>query len=144
MKPSLRNQSAIVGVGETEVSRHSGRSETQLAVEAIVKALDDCGLTASDIEGAARFGINGGITEATLASNLGITDIQYTALGNMGGSNSHLIIQHAVMMVEAGAKAVLIFRALNGYSGSRYGQPFPMVAPSTGPRAKLLPKTVSS
>ena len=68
-------------------------------------------------------------TEATLTANLGITDIRYTALGNMGGSDSHLVIQHAVMMVQAGANAVLVFRALNGYSGSRYGQPGPPQAP---------------
>jgi acetyl-CoA acetyltransferase len=79
-----------------------------------------------------------------LAANLGIPDIKYTALGNMGGSDSHLVIQQAAMMVQTGARAVLIFRALNGYSGSRYGQPRPAPEPVDGPKAKLLPKTVFS
>ena len=144
MKAALRDAAAIVGVGETEVSRHSGRTESQLAMEAAVKALDDCGLTPADIDGIARFGINGSITEATLASSLGIPDIHYTALGNMGGSDSHLVIQHAAMMIHAGAKAVLVFRALNGYSGNRYGQPRPPTLAADGPKAKLLPKTVFS
>jgi acetyl-CoA acetyltransferase len=142
MKASFRDRTAIVGVGETEVSRNSGRTETQLAVEAAVKALDDCGLTAKDIDAVARFGINAPITEATLAANLGIPDIKYTALGNMGGSDSHLIIQHAAMMIEAGAQAVLIFRSLNGYSGSRYGQPRAIEPRADEPKAKLLPKSV--
>src|SRR5262245_13914253 len=105
MNPALRDTVSIVGVGETEVSRHSGRSETHLAMEATLKALEDCGLTTGDIDAVARFGINGSITEATLTASLGITDIQYTALGNMGGSDSHLVLLQALMMVHAGAKA---------------------------------------
>ena len=41
---SLRNRAAIVGIGQTEFSKASGRSELQLACEATRAALDDAGL----------------------------------------------------------------------------------------------------
>ena len=45
---SVRNRSAIVGVGETEFSRNAGRSNLRLALEAITAALDDAGLAPRD------------------------------------------------------------------------------------------------
>ena len=43
--PALRDASAIVGVGYTEFSRKAGRTELQLACEAITAALADAGMT---------------------------------------------------------------------------------------------------
>ena len=40
----LRDRAAIVGIGATEFSKNSGRSELQLAVECIRAALEDAGL----------------------------------------------------------------------------------------------------
>ena len=51
----LKDQAAIVGIGATEFSKDSGRSELQLAVECISAALDDAGLKASDIDGMSVF-----------------------------------------------------------------------------------------
>ena len=45
-KPIFAGTTAIVGIGATEFSKDSGRSELQLAVEAIAAALDDAGLDA--------------------------------------------------------------------------------------------------
>jgi acetyl-CoA acetyltransferase len=45
---SLRNRAAIAGIGQTEFSKNSGRSELQLACEAVKAALDDAGLTPAD------------------------------------------------------------------------------------------------
>ena len=47
----LRDKYCIVGVGETEYSRGSGRSTRAMAVEAIRKAILDAGLKASDVDG---------------------------------------------------------------------------------------------
>ena len=35
MPTTLKNQAAIVGIGQTEFSKNSGRSELQLAAEAV-------------------------------------------------------------------------------------------------------------
>jgi len=47
---------AIVGVGYSDVKRNSGRSERHHAAQAAVRALDDAGLKASDIDGASTWG----------------------------------------------------------------------------------------
>ena len=44
MNTSLRDKYCIVGVGETEYSRGSGRTTRAMAAEAIRKAMDDAGL----------------------------------------------------------------------------------------------------
>ena len=48
---TLKDQAAIVGIGHTEYSRDSGRSEMSLAVEAIRNAIVDAGLKPTDIDG---------------------------------------------------------------------------------------------
>ena len=45
----------IAGVGTTDFSKNSKRSEHQLAVEAIVACLDDAGIGASEIDGMVTF-----------------------------------------------------------------------------------------
>lgn len=44
-KDSLGGRAAIAGIGATEFSKDSGRSELKLAVEAVGAALDDAGLS---------------------------------------------------------------------------------------------------
>ena len=51
----IRDKAAIVGLGETEFSWESGRSELQLACEAIKAACDDAGISPHDIDGSFRF-----------------------------------------------------------------------------------------
>lgn len=52
---SLPGSCAIVGIGQTEFSKESGRSELQLACEAVSAALDDAGLTPGDVDGMVTF-----------------------------------------------------------------------------------------
>lgn len=46
---------AIAGIGATEFSKDSGRSELRLAVEAVRDALADAGLSPSDVDGLVTF-----------------------------------------------------------------------------------------
>ncbi|MFP8873108.1 MAG: lipid-transfer protein, partial [Myxococcota bacterium] len=55
MENGLRDKAAIVGIGATEFSKNSGRSEMQLAVEAVTAALDDAGLEPREVEGLCVF-----------------------------------------------------------------------------------------
>ena len=55
---ALKDQAAIVGVGHTEYSKDSGRSEMSLAVEAIGKAIADAGLKPSDIDGITKYSMD--------------------------------------------------------------------------------------
>lgn len=52
---SLANRAAIVGIGATDFSKDSGRSELRLAAEAVQAAVADAGLTPSDVDGLVSF-----------------------------------------------------------------------------------------
>ena len=54
---NLKDRYCIVGIGETEYSRNSGRTTRAMAVEAIKKALDDAGLRSGDVDGMIAAGI---------------------------------------------------------------------------------------
>jgi len=47
----LSGKAAIVGIGATDFSKDSGRSELRLAAEAVGNALDDAGLSPADVDG---------------------------------------------------------------------------------------------
>ena len=51
----MRDAAAIVGIGHTEFVKDIGRPERTIALEAITAALDDAGLTASDVDGLVKF-----------------------------------------------------------------------------------------
>ena len=51
MPTTLKNEASIVGIGQTEFSKNSGRSELQLACEAVNAAIVDAGLAPGQIDG---------------------------------------------------------------------------------------------
>ena len=55
MPDELSGKAAIVGIGATDFSKNSGRSELRLAAEAVLDALDDAGLTPADVDGLTTF-----------------------------------------------------------------------------------------
>ena len=54
---SLKNQAAIVGIGQLPFSKNIGKPEHVSALEASVQALDDAGLRAADIDGMVKWSI---------------------------------------------------------------------------------------
>jgi len=114
----LLQNTAIVGIGQTEFSKNSGRPEMQLAAEASLAAIRDAGLTPADIDGMMTFGGDHN-DEQTLQRCLGIPVLRWTGRTPpiWGGASASAIIQHAAAAVTAGAaKSVLIYRAMNGRS----------------------------
>ena len=69
MRNELRGRTAIVGVGETDYSRASGRTELMLSLQAIQAALDDAGLKPSDVNGLMKWSVDTSL-EADVAANL--------------------------------------------------------------------------
>ena len=51
MAETLKDKACIVGIGEREYSKNSGRSEMRLALEVITAACDDAGISPKDIAG---------------------------------------------------------------------------------------------
>ncbi|MDT5305601.1 MAG: 17-hydroxy-3-oxo-4-pregnene-20-carboxyl-CoA lyase [Mycobacterium sp.] len=116
-------KAAIVGVGQTEFSKNSGRSELQLAAEAVKAAIDDAGLTPADIDGLVTFTQDDN-DELDLMRSVGISQTRWVSRTPFGGSGSAATVQQAAAAVISGmADAVVIFRAFNERSGRRFGQP---------------------
>ena len=117
---------AIAGIGQTEFSKDSGRSELQLAVEAVHAAILDAGLTPGDVDGMVTFQQDAN-DELDIARSIGIPEIRWTARTPFGGGGASATIQLAAAAVDAGmADCVVIYRAFNERSGRRFGQPLPV------------------
>jgi len=120
---------AIAGIGQTEFSKNSGRSELQLAAEASKAALDDAGIDPADVDGMITFTLDPS-DEIGLARCLGVRDLAYTTRIPGGGAASVATVCQAMAAVNSGiAETVLIWRAMNERSQYRFGQP---LVPATG------------
>jgi acetyl-CoA acetyltransferase len=119
---SLSGRAAIVGIGATEFSKESGRSELQLSVEAVRAALADCGLTAADVDGLTTFTMDTS-SEIAVARELGVPELRFFSRINYGGGAACATVQQAAMAVATGvADVVVCYRGFNERSESRFGQ----------------------
>jgi acetyl-CoA acetyltransferase len=117
----LSRKTAIVGIGQTEFSKDSGRSELSLAVEAVKAALDDAGLGPRDVDGYAIFSMD---NNPAIEVNrfLGGGDLTYFGRTHYGGGAACATILQAAMAVATGvADTVVCYRAMNERSQQRFG-----------------------
>src|SRR5215467_11198789 len=113
---------AIAGIGATEFSKDSGRSELRLAAEAVGAALEDAGLRPADVDGLVAFTMDSN-AEVAVARELGIGELTFFGQVGYGGGAACATVHHAAMAVAAGAADVVVcYRALNERSGRRFGQ----------------------
>ncbi|MFI1174123.1 lipid-transfer protein [Streptomyces melanogenes] len=118
---SLGGKAAIVGIGATEFSKDSGRSELKLAVEAVRAALDDAGLTPDDVDGMVTFTMDTS-PEITVAQAAGIGELSFFSRIHYGGGAACATVQQAALAVASGvAEVVVCYRAFNERSGRRFG-----------------------
>jgi acetyl-CoA acetyltransferase len=122
MTKRFQGTAAIVGVGQTEFSKHAGRSETRLASEAILAALADAGLTTHDVDGLVSYTIDP-VEETELVRTLGIDEVGWSSRVPYGGGGSQGVVLHAAAAVASGAADVVVaYRALRARSGERFGR----------------------
>ena len=120
MPTTLKDEAVIAGIGQTEFSKNSGRSELQLACEAVKAALDDCGLPPSEVDGLVTFSMDTN-DEVEVAQAVGCGDLTFYSRIPYGGGAAIGVIQQAVMAVATGvANYVVVYRAFNERSGRRY------------------------
>ncbi len=113
---------SIAGIGATEFSKESGRSELQLSAEATLAALADAGLEASDVDGLVTFTMDS-TAEIALARELAMGDLRFFSRINYGGGAACATVQQAAMAVATGmADVVVAYRGFNERSVSRFGQ----------------------
>ncbi len=124
----LSGRSAIAGIGATEFSKDSGRSELQLACEATVDALNDAGLQPEDVDGMVTFTMDSN-DEIAIARSVGIPELKFFSRIHHGGGAACATVQQAAMAVSTGvAEVVVCYRAFNERSGNRFGS-------TSGPRS---------
>jgi acetyl-CoA acetyltransferase len=117
-----RDKCAVVGIGATDISARSGRSDLTLAAEAALAAIADAGLTADDIDGMVRCDMDT-VYAHGLADSIGVRHLEYWSDVPRGGAAASAMVGQAVAAIVSGmATNVLVFRELNGRSGRRLGQ----------------------
>jgi acetyl-CoA acetyltransferase len=121
MSRSFARQTAIVGIGATEFSKNSGRSELQLAGEAVLGAIADAGLTPTDVDGLTTFTMETN-SEIEVARTAGLGDLTFFSKIGYGGGAACATVQQASIAVATGvADVVVCYRAFNERSGHRFG-----------------------
>jgi acetyl-CoA acetyltransferase len=118
---SFARQVAIAGIGATEFSKDSGRSELQLAGEAVLLAVKDAGLEPADVDGLTTFTMETN-SEIEVAKTAGLGDLTFFSKIGYGGGAACATVQQAAIAVATGvADTVVCYRAFNERSGHRFG-----------------------
>jgi acetyl-CoA acetyltransferase len=114
---------AIAGIGQTRYARRDERSESRLAAEAALAALNDAGVAPCDVDGMITYTLDP-VDEIAMCRALGVRDLAYTSRVPGGGAGAIGTLYQAATAVAAGAcETVLIWRAINQAASQRYGQP---------------------
>jgi acetyl-CoA acetyltransferase len=123
VRQSFSCVAAVGGIGMTELSKSSGRTVLELALEACRSALDDAGLSPDRVGAVLSYHFNDSVQVNKVAEALGVPSGIWTNEILGGGTQSASLLGDAAMLVDAGiADVVVVFRALNGRSGTRMGQ----------------------
>jgi acetyl-CoA acetyltransferase len=118
---ALAGRTAIAGIGQTEFSKESGRTELQLACEAVLAALDDAGVPAADVDGLVTFTMDTS-EEMEVARNLGMRELSmFSRVPYGGGAAAGTVLQAAMAVATGVAEVVVCYRAFNERSGNRFG-----------------------
>ena len=98
----ISGAAAIAGIGATEFSKDSGRSELRLAAEAASAALADAGLRPADVDGLVTFTMDS-TAEIALARELGVGELTFFSQVGYGGGAACGCVHQAAMAIATGA-----------------------------------------
>lgn len=125
------NKTAIAGIGATEFSKNSGRSELRLAVEATLTALADAGIHPGEVDGLCSFTMDNN-SEQEIFRAIGGRDLKFFSRIPQGGGAACAPLQQAALAVSSGvAKVVVCYRAMNERSEYRFGAPMAGLPPTS-------------
>jgi acetyl-CoA acetyltransferase len=112
---------AISGIGQTRYARDMGRTELDLACEAIRNACTDAGLSVRDVDGFVSYHVEQ-VAEVELMTTLGIPELRFMARTPSGGGGAASLVGLAALAVASGAaECVVVFRARNRSKQASYG-----------------------
>jgi acetyl-CoA acetyltransferase len=118
---SISGRAAIAGLGATEFSKSSGRTELRLAMEATLAALADAGIDPKEVDGFCSYTMDK-VPDYEIARLLGAPDVKFFSQIPHGGGAACAPVMHAAMAVASGvARTVVVYRAMNERSWYRFG-----------------------
>lgn len=121
MADALSGQVAIAGIGATEFSKNSGRTEMRLAVEATLAALADAGIEPAEVDGMCTFTMDNN-PEVDVHRLIGGRNLTFFSRVDYGGGGACALVLQAAMAIATGvAHTVVCYRAMNQRSWYRYG-----------------------
>jgi len=122
---TLRGQVAVAGVGQTEYYKwgQAPDPEFKLAIQAILNACDDAGISPSEIDGFSSYS-NDRSEASRMSAALGIDDLRLAVMqwGGGGGGAAAAVANAAGAIATGQAECVVVFRALAQGQFGRFGQ----------------------
>lgn len=97
----IRDRTAVVGIGQTAYAKTLPSSEKELALDAILAALDDAGIDPSEVDGLSSYSMEG-TEEIEIARNLGTGAITWFSDVRYGGGAGCGVVGNAAMAVATG------------------------------------------
>ncbi len=127
---TIKDATAIVGVGQTEWGKGLADSELVLALRAIEAALDDAGIDPSEVDGLSSYTLET-TDEVDIARNLGLGDITWFSQVGYGGGAGCGVVGHAAVAVATGqANVAVAWRSRK--RGAAASRPWSQVANRVG------------
>ena len=142
---TLKDRAAIVGVGSTPYYRRARslpQTTADLAIKAILAAVDDAGLSIDDVDGFALYG-GAFIDVSLIAQVLGIPEVRFTAGLTGGGGGAAGSIGLAAAAVASGMADVVVSVLTLQQANMRFGASFAPKS-SGGAGAYSAPSTPES
>jgi acetyl-CoA acetyltransferase len=135
---TLKDKTAIVGIGRTRYYKR-GQSypmnQQEMAIHAIVAALEDAGLARDELDGFALY--SAPVDPAQMAAEMGFKNIRFAATLTSGGNGSAGSVGLAAAAVNAGMAnyvvSLMTLQQLNRRLGGSAVAPPAGATPSSGP-----------
>jgi len=115
----LKDAAAIVGIGQTDFAKQLAPSEKSLALDAILAALDDAGISPDEVDGLASYTLET-TDEVEIARNIGAGDVTwFNQVGYGGGAGPACVGQLALAIAAGQCRVGVAWRSRKRGSGGR-------------------------
>jgi len=129
MADAMKDQVAIVGIGETPFAKRLEPTELELACQAVKAALEDAGVSPHEVDALGSYTMEE-TQEFELARNLGFGDIAFFSQVGYGGGAGCAAVGHVAMAIAGGVANVgVVWRARKRGDPSK---PPARASPTTG------------
>jgi len=117
---NISKKAAIVGIGTSEFSKNSGRTELKMVCECIRDALDEAGLVPPDIDGIVKH-TDESPDEHEVTSAMGMGNLAYFGECRWDGAPCGMVMRAAIGVATGMANYIVVYRVVNRASMLRQG-----------------------